>query len=109
MYHRSDVSFIMKAADPEAVLNNLRTFKVEDSLAIKEAMIAAGEISAPATTTGNIHGLVTCKLNDTITTVLRLMVANRSHRVVIVDDLHRIRGVISFRDILLYFIESNLR
>ncbi len=109
MYHRSDVSFIMKASDPDAVLNNLRNFKVEDSMVIKEAMISAGEISPPVTTTGNIHGLVTCKLNDSISTVLRLMVANRSQRVVIVDEMQRIRGVISFRDILMYFIESSLR
>jgi CBS domain-containing protein len=104
IYHRSDVSFIMKASDPEAVMHNLRTFRVEDSLAIRDQMLATGEISLTSLT----QNLVTVKIHDPVSQVFKALVLGRSHRAVIVDEQGALRGVVSYRDFIKYFLETYL-
>ncbi len=104
IYHKSDVSFIMKASDPEAVLANLRSFRVEDALAIKDQMLSSGEIALSSLT----QNLVTVKIHDPISQVFKALVAGRSHRAVIVDERGVLRGVVSYRDFVRYFLETFL-
>lgn len=104
IYYRSDVSFIMKASDPEAVLHNLRTFRVEDSLAIKDQMLSTGELALSSLT----QNLVTVKIHDPVSQVFKALVTGRSHRAVIVDEQGSLRGVVSYRDFIKYFLETFL-
>lgn len=102
VYHKCDVSFITKAPDPEAVLQNLRSFRVEDAAAVKDAMLAAGEIS---TSSAGTQGLVTVQRGQSLSALLRALVQGRSHRAFIVDEVGNLQGVVSFRDLLQYFLE----
>ncbi len=100
LYHRNDVSFIMKASDQEQILNNLNNLRVEESLQLREQLLQSGDIMT------NFQPLVTCTKQDTIANVFNLMVINRSHRIIIVDELTRCKGVISFKDVLKFFLDS---
>lgn len=99
LYHRSDVSFAMKAPDVEAALNNLCAFRAADALTLREQLLASGEIMS------SFQGLVTCSATDSIGAAMRAMVLGRAHRVVVVDENRLVRGVVSFRDILKHYID----
>lgn len=45
VYHKSDVSFIMKAPDLQHVLHNLQSFTVENSMSLKESLLASGKLA----------------------------------------------------------------
>jgi predicted transcriptional regulator len=94
------VSFIIKAADPDIVMNNLSNYRAEDSLALREQLLLSGDIMSA------FQGLVLCKLTDTINTVLTNMMMARSTRVVVVDDLQKCIGVISVRDIVQHYLKA---
>lgn len=98
-YHRSDVSFIIKASDPDKVLSNLSSFKVEESLALREQLLQTGEIMS------SFQGLVVCRLSDLLSTVLNSMTRARSNRVVVVNDLLQCIGVISIKDIIRFYLQ----
>lgn len=99
LYHRSDVSFAMKAPDVDAALGNLRSFRAEDALTLREQLLASGEIMS------SFQGLVTCAPTDSIGLAVRAMVMGRAHRVVVVDEARRVRGVVSFRDVLQHYLD----
>lgn len=99
-YHRSDVSFIIKASDPDVVLSNLNNFKIEDSLILREQLLHTGEIMS------SFQGLVVCRRADMLGTVLNSMTRARSNRVVVVNDALQCIGVISVKDIIRYYIQS---
>lgn len=99
-YHKSDVSFIMRAQDSSQIINNLKNYRVEESLYLKDQLLQSGEIVT------NFQALITYKRQDTLTNVFNLMVINRTHRAIIIDDNGFVRGVISFRDILKFFLNG---
>ena len=99
-YHRSDVSFIIKASDPDVVLSNLNNFSVADSLALREQLLQTGEIMS------TFQGLVVCRLGDKLGTVLNSMTRARSNRVVVVDENLHCIGVISIKDIIRYYLSG---
>lgn len=99
IYHRSDVSFAMKAADVEAALSNLRTCTAQEALTLREQLLQSGEIMSA------YQGLVTCKASDTVLSVLHALVHGRAHRAVIVDEHQQCRGVLSFKDLLRHFLD----
>jgi CBS domain-containing protein len=101
LYHRSDVSFAMKATDCEAALSNLRTFTVEDSLLLREQLLQSGDIMS------NTQGLVTCQATDNLISILNAMLIGRSNRVVVLNEKQQCRGVVGFKDILKYLLEFN--
>lgn len=99
-YHRSDVSFIIKASDPDVVLSNLNNFSVADSLQLREQLLQTGEIVS------SFQGLVVCRLADKLGGVLNSMTRARSNRVVVVDDALQCIGVISIKDIIKYYLSG---
>lgn len=101
-YHKSDVSFIMKAQDPEGVLHNLRSFKLEHSLILKEQLLATGELIS------NTQSCVTAKAGDSLLSVLNSLEMNRTNRVFIIDDNRVVKGVVTAKDILNYYLDSLL-
>jgi len=102
-YHRSDVSFIIKATDTDVVLSNLANFKVEESLILREQLLSSGEIMS------SFQGLVVVRLDDTLGTVLQSMLRARSSRVVVVNDTLHCVGLISIKDIIKHYLGSRLR
>lgn len=99
-YHRSDVSFILKAADPDIVLQNLSSYTVAESLQLREQLLAAGDIMS------SFQGLVVCRLSDTIQSVLGNLMMARTCRAVVVDDERKCLGVLSVRDILVHYLKA---
>lgn len=99
IYHRSDVSFIIKANDPEAVLQNLSEFKIEDSFKLKDQLQQIGEVVS------QMQNLVTCKNSDLLGNVLNSLIQARTNKAVIVDDNQTCIGILSVKDILRYFFQ----
>jgi CBS domain-containing protein len=99
LYHRSDVSFAMKAPDVDAALNNLLNFRTEDAMTMRDQLLASGEIMS------SFQGLVTCQVTDSIGKAIRAMVMGRAHRVIVVDEQRLVRGVLSFRDVLKHYVD----
>eukprot|EP00598_Pedospumella_elongata_P007931 CAMPEP_0184985194 /NCGR_PEP_ID=MMETSP1098-20130426/13988_1 /TAXON_ID=89044 /ORGANISM="Spumella elongata, Strain CCAP 955/1" /LENGTH=300 /DNA_ID=CAMNT_0027509271 /DNA_START=177 /DNA_END=1079 /DNA_ORIENTATION=- len=101
-YHRSEVSFIIKATDTDMVLQNLNNYRVEEALALREQLIQSGEIMS------SFQGLAVCRQNDSLGQVLSAMVRARSCRVVVVNESQQCVGIISIRDIARYYISGQL-
>ena len=47
IYFRSDFSFIIKAADPDEVIYNLGSFQVDQCIALREQLLANGDVMTP--------------------------------------------------------------
>ena len=99
-YHRSDVSFIIKASDTDMILSNLLNIQVQDSIILHEELIHTGALMSI------FQGLVLCRKNDLISNVLYNMVRARSCRAVIVDDQLSCIGIITIKDIIRLYIEN---
>lgn len=95
LYHKTDVTFITKAADPDAVLTNLSSFSVNEVLQLQQGSQAVGDRK---------HVLVTCNLTDRIDVILAAMMNNRSTRIVCIDALGVCLGVVSVKDIIRYYL-----
>jgi len=98
-YHKSDVTFITKAADPEAILTNMMSLTVGEAIAMRDVLQQSGE-TMPTT----CQSLVTCTPSDAIGAVLHAMMVYRVTRVVCVDVHHVCMGIISIKDILNYYL-----
>jgi CBS domain-containing protein len=98
LYHKTDVTFITKAADPDAVLTNLAAFSVSDVLQIQQQQAMAGEDR------GSAQVLITCLISDRIDVVLAAMMNARTTRIVCIDGVGRCLGIISVKDIVHYYL-----
>lgn len=103
IYHMNDISFIMKANDVDMIITNLTHFKIEDAMIIRDQLIASGEMIS-----SHFQSLLTCKSQDHYIHVLQAMVLNRSTRVIVIDDMQVCKGVITFHDLIAYFLEDIL-
>lgn len=131
LYHKHEVSFCMKANDPEAAIAALGAISVEDALVLREGFLQAGDLVTPNGVAQTAPVFV--KPTDSLTSVIAAMVAGRSHRALIMDlsasnlssspakainhtgsgnggantalALGRLVGIVSFRDIVQYFLE----
>ena len=99
IYHRTDVTFIMKAQESQTVLTNLDTFTIEDVLKLQALQAQTGESSLLT------PPLVTCTLDDRIDSVFNVMMQARSALVVIVDLERKFVGMISVREIVRFYLE----
>ena len=97
-YHRSDVAFIIKAADTDTVLKNLSNFTAEESMALKEQLLLSGEIMS------SFQGLAVSRLNDTLSSALLSMLRNRTNRVVVVNEQHQCVGIVTIKDIVRHYM-----
>lgn len=100
-YHRSDISFIIKAADTESILSNLVNFQVDQSMELREQLLQSGALMS------SFQGLVLCTMKDLLSTTLHAMVRARSCRAVIVDDKSMVCiGIITIKDIIRFYIDK---
>eukprot|EP00595_Chromulina_sp_UTEXLB2642_P001175 CAMPEP_0196763866 /NCGR_PEP_ID=MMETSP1095-20130614/4889_1 /TAXON_ID=96789 ORGANISM="Chromulina nebulosa, Strain UTEXLB2642" /NCGR_SAMPLE_ID=MMETSP1095 /ASSEMBLY_ACC=CAM_ASM_000446 /LENGTH=369 /DNA_ID=CAMNT_0042117987 /DNA_START=89 /DNA_END=1198 /DNA_ORIENTATION=+ len=100
-YHKSDVTFITKATDPENILTNLRDMTLGEILLYRESIQSNGDSLT------NIHGLVTCAIHDKLSVILNAMMIYRVTKVVCVDNLYQCKGVVSIKDILHYYLVNS--
>lgn len=98
LYHKTDVTFITKATDPDSVLTNLSVFTVNDVLQLRQAQLLTGE--SPC----SMQSLATCNHSDRIDVVLAAMMSSRTTRIVCIDGAGRCLGVISVKDVLQYYL-----
>lgn len=139
LYYKSDVSFITKSQDPDAILSNLATLlvgqvmksQVQRRVGLNSYIGSSGNndsgnsnngnngassgsvamsIDTPDDSYNNNIGAIpfcTCELGDTIKEVLAGMMAYRVSRVVIVDNMQRCLGILSIKDIVLFYLEPS--
>lgn len=98
IYHASDVSFIIKAADPDAVIDSL------NRLTVGEALLMEKESSSESLT-GMTHNLVTCTMDEQVCKILDKMVRSRVYIVVIVDNKGSVLGTLTIKDLLQYYMQ----
>lgn len=101
-YHRSDVSFILKAPDTDNVIRNLSSYRLEETMALREQLLLSGEVMS------SFQGLAVSRPTDTLGSVLLSMLRNRTHRVVVVNEGHQCIGIISIKDIIRHYIGQQL-
>ena len=54
-------------------------------------------------------GIYTCTLNDRMDTIFDTIRKSRVHRLVVIDELKQLKGLLSLSDILHYTLNSPLR
>lgn len=97
-YHKSDVSFIIKAVNNEAVMDNLGSYRIEEALQLREQLLSTGELMS------SFEGLIKAKLSFQLNNVIGLMMNYRSTKVVVVDDEDRCLGIVTIKDIIQHYI-----
>lgn len=103
MYHINDISFIMKANDMDMIVTNLTSFTIEDILVLRDQLITSGEMIS-----AHFQSLLTCKSQDSYIHVIQAMVINHSTRVLVLNDVQEVTGIITFQDIVGYFLDDLL-
>lgn len=138
LYHKNEVSFCMKASDPEAAIAALRAMTVDEALLQREGFLAAGDLVTPNGVAQTLPVYV--KATDSLASVIAAMVQGRSHRALVMDvssvnlstslptnstmssltssisnntsgngsnplALGRLVGIVSFRDVVQYFLD----
>jgi CBS domain-containing protein len=104
IYHKSDVTFIVRAADPDAVLANLVNMTVGDALLASQQQYQ--QSVAPELVT-KVYTLVKIKPQDNLSTAIREMSTARITLAVCVNDSGFCIGIITIKDILKHFFPRN--
>lgn len=97
-YHKSDVSFVIRAADNEAVMRNLSNYTIEEALNLREELLQSGDLMS------SFEGLVKCSPNSPLKQIINLMMNCRSTKVVVVDEENRCVGIVTIKDIIQHYI-----
>jgi len=111
LYYKGDVSFISKSADPDALLANIANISVQEAISGviggKEGhtMIdGAVDQSGPAVASPSPN-FRTCRPQDSIKDVVLNMMTGRVTRCVVVDATGVCLGIVSIKDIVLYYLQ----
>lgn len=111
LYHKSNISFIIKASDPNQMITNLKTFKAYDSIIFNEELYHNGDLLSSS------QGLIIVKHDELLSEIIRKMLLQRSYRAIIIDpslgsgpssapESDQIIAIISFKDIIKFFINE---
>jgi 5'-AMP-activated protein kinase regulatory gamma subunit len=92
LYHRDDVTYLVKAADQGSTISNLS--------------MTVGDVLSTEVEHASMNVLCTYKRTDTLLQVLHKCAEARSSRLVCVDDEGRCSGIISVKDLVGMFLES---
>lgn len=91
VYSRSDITFLTKAKDAEDAVRNLE-LTLKDILAERRA-----DVTTP-------DALRTCSSSHTLQAIFETFAQCRFNRLYVVDPDDRLRGVVSARDLVAYFL-----
>lgn len=106
LYQRSDIGFMTKATDPDAVISSFSSLRIDTVLKQQSSADASG-VSVPATTpSAPLPASVTCTLKSTLKDILETMMAARSSAISCVDDSGKFLGILSVRDIVNYYCHN---
>lgn len=97
-YHRSDVSFVIKAADPDEVIANLGALRVDECIRLREQLLQSGEVMSAS------QGLVLCRPEFPLSQIVRAMMTTRSTKAVVVDEAQQCIGIVSIKDIIKHYL-----
>lgn len=99
IYHKTDVAFVVKAADPESVLANMNSLTVEDIFSLHKKQESAGERG------GLASNLAICGMNNSIASVLNSMMRARSNMVIVCNEKQHYVGIVTVRAIVSSFFD----
>ena len=99
IYHKTDVAFVVKASDPESVLTNMNSLTVEDIFALHKKQENAGERGRIAS------NLAICRLDNSIASVLNIMMRARSNMIVVCNEKEQYVGIVTVRAIVSSFFD----
>ena len=100
LYHKTDVAFVVKAADPEAVLANIKNMTAEDVFKLHTKLENTGERGRVAA------GLAVCNANDSLASVIHAMMKARSAVIIVTNDNNKYVGMTSVKDLVESFFEQ---
>jgi CBS domain containing-hemolysin-like protein len=106
LYYRTDVAFITRAANADAIMSNLEGLTVGEALQQQQQQQqqqSVGEAIA------RVHPTVRCGPTHLVSSVLNSMMMARTTIVVCVGEGNLCLGTISIADILRYFFDDLLR
>lgn len=117
LYYKNDVSFITKSSNPDEILGNVGEVTVADAVrAGASADLADVNANMPPPAIGPdgesvarpalLNTFRTCQPQDPIRHVLATMMEARVTRVVIVDAGMRCMGIVSIKDVIMFYLNS---
>ena len=105
LYQRSDIGFMTKATDPDAVISSFSSLRIDTVLKQQSPADASG-VGVPATPSAPLPASVTCTLKSTLKEILETMMTARSSAISCVDDSGKFLGILSVRDIVNYYCHN---
>jgi len=123
LYYKSDVSFITKNPNPDVILATIDEVTVKDVIMAAPPLLVLNNPSGamadrppvpPVTSTGapgteigtNETKFRSCLQTEHIREVLTTMMDSRVTRVVVVDTNQQCLGIVSIKDIVMFFLNS---
>lgn len=104
IYHKSDVTFIVRAADPDAVLTNLANMSVGEVLLANQQQYQ--QAIAPELIT-KVYNLVKVRPHDNLASVIESLINGRITIAVCVNEADVCIGMVTIKDILRHFFPGN--
>ena len=99
VYYISDFSFVIRAADPDAVLTSLCTLTMGEAL-----KLSSESQENPDQISGIVQVMVVCSMEDAVGSVLQNMMQNRSTLAVAVGANGCFLGVVTIKDLIQHFL-----
>lgn len=93
IYSRSDITFLATASNAENAVNNL-------DMTLEKLMIQS---TSDATTPDSLH---TCTAKHSLQNIFEYFAQWRFNRLIVIDEEKRVKGVVSARDLLAYFLDN---
>ena len=93
VYSRSDITFLVAASDAEDAISNLDT-SIEKILS---------ERRTDVTTPDALH---TCTTGHTLQSIFEYFAQWKFNRLIVVDEEERVKGIVSARDLVAYFLDD---
>lgn len=103
LYQRSDMGFITKSADPDAVISGFSTLRIDSVVRSQTTFTVPTADTGPQTTSSYTSH---CYLRSTLKEILDTMINSRSSAICCVDDVGKLIGIVSIRDIISYYCHS---
>jgi CBS domain-containing protein len=105
LYQRSDIGFMTKAADPDAVISTFGSIKI-DAVLKQQSSADLSTPGAQAIIAAPSQALVTCILKSTLKEILETMMTARSSAISCIDESGKFLGILSIRDIINYYCHN---
>ena len=106
IYHKSDVTFIVRASEPETVINNLSNMTMSEVLSAQQHSLFLSNSDNTAIPSPRQYTLVKCTPHDYLSSFIDLLVINRVTAAVCVNENDMCIGLITITDILRFYFDG---